>query len=178
MMKYNFIPALLILFVLSCCSTLKPESFSSSTPILDPVKFFGGHTSSAGVMEARSGKPSVRITTKTAGIYTHGILSIEQDLYPENGKQNHRSFNLKLVDAHHVEGTGSDIAGTARGELYGNYFTWRFRLKIAGKGLVQHVNMTQYMYLMPDGKTLIIRSVVRKFGMIVKQITEQFHKDD
>ncbi|MEO7264371.1 MAG: DUF3833 family protein [Ferruginibacter sp.] len=177
-MKYNLIPALLLLFVLAGCSTLKPESFTSSTPILDPVKFFGGHTHSAGVMEARSGKPSVRITTKTAGVFTNGILSIEQDLYPENENQNHRSFNLKLTDSHHVEGTGSDIAGTARGELYGNYFTWSFRLKIAGKGLVKHVNMTQYMYLIPDGKTLIIRSVVRKFGIIVKQITEPFDKDD
>jgi hypothetical protein len=32
------------------------------------------------------------------------------------------------------------------------------------------------MYLMPDGKTLIIRSVVRKFGFVVAQITEQFVK--
>ncbi len=177
-MKNIYSLTFLFLFVLTGCATLKPETFSSSAPLLDPVKFFGGHTHSAGVLEARSGRPSVRITTKTTGVYTNGILSIEQDLYPENGKQNHRSFTLKITDEHHVEGTGSDIAGTAHGALYGNYFTWSFRLKIAGKGLLQHVNMTQYMYLMPDGKTLIIRSVVRKFGMIVKEITEQFHKDD
>ncbi len=177
-MKNNYILALLVLFVLASCSTLKPENFRSSEPILDPVNFFGGHTHSAGVMEARNGKPSERITTKTTGVYANGILSIEQDLYPEKKKQNHRSFKLKLIDEHHVESTGSDISGTARGELYGNYFTWSFRLKIADKGLVQHVNMTQYMFLMPDGKTLIIRSVIRKFGIIVKEITEQFHKDD
>jgi hypothetical protein len=40
------------------------------------------------------------------------------------------------------------------------------------------VNITQHMYLMGDGKTLIIRSVFRKFGFIVTEITEQFHKDD
>lgn len=177
-MKNKCISASLVLLVLASCSTLKPENFSSSTPIIDPIKFFGGHTHSTGVLEARNGKPSDRITTKTVGVYANGILSIEQDLYPEKGSQNHRSFKLKLTDAHHVEATGSDIAGVARGELYGNYFTWSFRLKIANKGLVQHVNMTQYMYLMPDGKTLIIRSVIRKFGIIVKEITEQFHKDD
>lgn len=177
-MKNNYIPALLFLFVITGCSTLKPEHFGSSEPILDPVKFFGGHTHSVGVLEARNGRPSERITTKTTGTYANGVLSIEQDLYPEKRKQNHRSFKLKLIDEHHVESTGSDIMGIARGELYGNYFTWSFRLKIADKGLVKHVNMTQYMLLMPDGKTLIIRSVIRKFGIIVKEITEQFNKDD
>ena len=177
-MKKCYLIYFFVLFVLAGCSTLKPQNFGSNVPILDPVKFFGGHTHSAGVLEARNGKPSVRITTKTSGVYVNGVLSIEQDLYPENRKQNHRSFILKIIDEHHVESTGSDIDGVARGELYGNYFTWSFRLKIADKVLVQHVNMTQYMLLMPDGKTLIIRSVIRKFGIIVKEITEQFNKED
>ena len=178
LMKNNVIAALLSLFALAGCSSLKPESFSSTTPVIDPVKFFGGHTHSAGVIESRSGKPSERITTQTAGVFANGILSMEQDLHSEDSKPTHRNFKFKIIDAHHVEATGSDITGTAHGELYGNYFTWSFRLKVADKGLVQHVNMTQCMYLMPDGKTLIIRSIIRKFGIIVKEITEQFHKDD
>ena len=177
-MKINYHCIFLLLFVLAGCSTLKSEHFSSGAPVVDPVKFFGGHTHSTGVLEARNGKPSDRITTKTTGVYKNGILSIEQDLFSEKRKQNHRSFKIKLTDAHHLEATGSGMAGTVHGELYGNYFTWRFRLRIADKGLVQHVNMTQLMYLMPDGKTLIIRSVIRKFGIIVEEITEQFHQDD
>ncbi len=177
-MKNNVIAAFLSLFVLASCASLKPESFSSSTPLLNPVTFFGGHTHSTGVIESRSGKPSERITTQTAGVFANGILHMEQDLHSENSQPTHRTFDLKIIDAHHVDATGSDVAGTAHGELYGNYFTWSFRLKIADKGLVQHVNMTQCMYLMPDGKTLIIRSIIRKFGIIVKEITEQFHKDD
>ena len=177
-MKYNGISAFLGLFILASCSSVKPENFSNSTPILDPLVFFGGHTHSTGVLESRSGKPSERITTKTEGVYADGILSMEQDLHSENSKPTHRTFKLKIIDAHHVEATGSDVVGTAHGELYGNYFTWSFRMKVADKGLVKHVNMTQCMYLMPDGKTLIIRSIIRKFGIIVKEITEQFHKDN
>ena len=177
-MKISGISTFLTLLVLASCSSLKPESFSSTTPVLDPVKFFGGHTHSTGVIESSNGKPAERITTKTEGTYANGILSMEQDLHSEDSKPTHRNFNFKIIDAHHVEATGSDITGTAHGELYGNYFTWSFRLKVADKGLVQHANMTQCMYLMPDGKTLIIRSIIRKFGIIVKEITEQFHKDD
>ena len=177
-MKISCISALLGLVVLAGCSSLKPENFNDGTPVLDPVKFFGGHTHSTGVIESRSGKPSERITTKTEGIYANGILNMEQDLHSENSKPTHRNFKLKIIDSHHVDATGSDVEGTAHGELYGNYFTWSFRLKVADKGLVKHVNMTQCMYLMPDGKTLIIRSIIRKLGLVVAEITEQFHKDD
>jgi Protein of unknown function (DUF3833) len=177
-MKISCISALLGLVVLASCSSLKPENFGDGTPALDPVKFFGGHTHSTGVIESRSGKPSERITTKTEGVYANGILNMEQDLQSENSKPTHRNFKLTIIDAHHVDATGSDVEGIAHGELYGNYFTWSFRLKVANKGLVKHVNMTQCMYLMPDGKTLIIRSIIRKAGIIVKEITEQFHKDN
>ncbi len=117
-MKNICISTILVLFVLASCSTLKPESFGNSTPILDPVKFFGGHSHSSGVLETRKGKPSERITTKTAGVFANGVLTIDQDLHPEKEKPNHRTFTLKLTDAHHVEGTGSFIGGTARGILY------------------------------------------------------------
>ncbi len=177
-MNIKNVCALLSLLVLTSCASLKPESFIDGNPKLDPVEFFGGKTQSTGVLESRSGGPSKRITTKTSGTYADGILSMDQDLYQEGRKPSHRTFKLKLTDAHHVDATGSDVSGTAHGVLYGNYFTWRFRMRIADKGLVQHVNMTQYMYLMPDGKTLIIRSIIRKFGIIVKEITEQFHKEE
>jgi hypothetical protein len=176
-MKTTYIPTLFILFVLTSCSSLKPKDFSSNVPVLDLVKFFSGHTHSAGVMEDRNGKPSEGILTKTTGVYTNGVLSVEQELYFGKEKKSHRSFKMSAIDPHHLESTGSDIATKASGELYGNYFTWSYRSKIADKGLIQNVNMTQYMTLMPDG-TLIVRSVIRKFGIIVIQITEQFHKDD
>lgn len=156
---------------------MKPVAFKNAEPRLDPVKFFGGTTHSSGVMENHSGKPITKITTETKGTYTNGALNIEQDLYPEGGKKNHRSWMLHQVDEHHVDATANDIVGTAHGLLYGNYFTWTFRLKLADRKLIKHVSMSQTMYLMPGGNTMIIRSVIRKFGIIVQEITEEFRKD-
>ncbi|MDB5271061.1 MAG: hypothetical protein JWP58_4101 [Hymenobacter sp.] len=177
-MKNNALAACLSFFALVGCSSLKPESFSSTTSTTDPITFFGGHTHSTGVIESPSGQPAERITTQTAGVLANGTLRMEQDLHSEDSKPTHRTFTFNIIDAHHVDATGSDIAGTAHGKLYGNYFTWSFRLKVADKGPIHRVSMTQHMYLMPDGKTLIIRSIIRKFGITVKEITEQFHKDD
>jgi hypothetical protein len=168
--------AIICLFVISC-SSLKPIAFINSEPKLDPVKFFGGNTHSSGVMESRSGKPSTPITTETHGTVKDGSLNIEQDLFPKGGKTNHRSWKLKQVDEHHVDATANDISGTAHGLLYGNYFSWTFRLKVSDRNLIKHVRMSQNMYLMPGGQTLIIRSIIRKFGIIVQEITEEFRKD-
>lgn len=175
-MKTNLLLLLSLFFLLTGCASLKPIAFQNNQQKLDPVGFFGGHTKSYGVLEARNGKPSTQITTETQGTVKDGKVYIEQDLYPGNGKKNHRSWQLKQIDKHHVEATANDIDGTARGELYGNYFTWTFRLKLIDRSFIKHVLMSQYMYLMPDGETLIIRSVIRKFGIIITEITEQFKK--
>ena len=167
-------------FCFSClafsCKSLKSAHFESSRPLLKPENFFVGHTKSYGVVETHGGKPSAQINTETHGTLKDGIIYIEQDLMTEGKKKNHRSWKMHQIDAHHVEATANDIVGTARGELYGNYFTWTFTLKLSPHNPIKRVRMTQTMYLQPDGRTLIIRSVLRKFGIIVAQITESFEK--
>ncbi len=155
---------------------MKPAAFEKGNTKLDPLKFFVGPTHSSGVLENHGGKPTARITTETEGILKDDVLSIEQDLYPEGGKKNHRSWKLRQIDEHHVDATANDIVGTAHGLLYGNEFSWSFRLKLADRKFIKHVSMSQNMYLMPDGQTMIIRSVIRKFGIVVAQITEEFRK--
>ena len=164
-------------FFVSGCAGIKPATFENSTPKLDPVKFFVGHTHSSGVIENRGGKPTIRITTTTAGVLKDGIIYIEQDLYPEGGKINHRSWQLRQINKHHVDATANDIHGVAHGLLYGDAFSWTFRHTFSERKIIKHARMSQNMYLMPDGQTLIIRSVFRKFGIVVAQITEQFTKD-
>jgi len=157
------------------CSSLKPQHFEPSRPELTPENFFVGHTKSSGVIETHGGKPSAQTITETYGTMKNDTIYIEQDLTTE-GKKNHRSWKMYQTDAHHVSATASDIAGIAHGQLYGNYFTWTFTLKLSSHGLVRRVRMTQEMYLQPGGQTMIIRSVLRKFGIIVAQITEEFQK--
>lgn len=166
-----------ILFYVSGCASMKPADFKKGNPKSDPVKFFIGKTISDGVIEKHGGKPTARIKTETEGTLKNGLISIEQNLYPEGKKKNHRSWQLRQIDEHHVDATANDIDGTAHGLLYGNNFSWTFRLKLPQRKFIKHLRMSQNMYLMPDGNTMIIRSVLRKFGFAVVQITETFQKD-
>lgn len=172
----QFIFLLGISFYLTGCASMKPADFEKGNSTAVPIQFFIGKTTSDGVVENRAGKPITRIKTETVGTVIDSIIQIEQDLYPEGGKKNHRSWQLRQIDEHHVDATANDIDGTAHGLLYGNNFSWAFRLKLTERKFIKHLRMSQNMYLMPDGNSMIIRSVLRKFGIVVVQITEEFQK--
>lgn len=167
----------LLSFLIFGCSSTKFVSNTNAEKNIKPVKFFIGKTQSTGVIENRVGKPTTNITTETIGVFKDSILYIEQDLFPEGGKKNHRSWQIKLLNDTQVEATANDIDGKAVGTLKGNHFSWTFRLKLSNRKFIKHARMTQYYYLMPDGKTMIIRSIIRKFSFTVAQITEQFQKN-
>jgi len=166
-----------MLFYISGCASMKPADFEKGYTNSDPVKFFIGKTHSDGVVENSEGKPTIRIKTETIGVLNNSLIKIQQDLFTDGGKKNHRSWQLRQVDEHHVDATANDIDGTAHGLLYGNNFSWTFRLKLPQRKFIKHLRMSQNMYLMPNGNTMIIRSVLRKFGFIVVQITETFQKN-
>jgi hypothetical protein len=176
-MHVRFVFALLSVVLLASCATMRPADFADGGPRLAPETFFVGRTRSFGVVEARSGRPWKRITTQTTGVMKAGVLYIEQDLQSEDSKPSHRSWQIRTVDAHHADATANDIAGTAHGTYYGNTLMWSFTLKRKPGNPLQNVRMSQAMYLAPDGQTLIIRSIIRKFGIIVAEVTEQFRKE-
>ena len=174
--RYHLIFFLLFAAAIGCTSTKPLSAAAGGNSSLDPVAFFIGRTKSEGVVENKIGNPTARITTETNGVLKDGVLFIEQDLFTEGGVKNHRSWTLRQTDAQHMEAVANDIEGTAKGVLNGNHFSWKFRRKLPNRKFIRHVQMSQNMYLMPDGQTMIVRSVLRKFSIVVAQITEQFRK--
>ncbi len=161
------------------CASMKPSAFATGGENIryTPVDFFTGTSQSSGVMENRKGSPSARITTKITGSWRDSVLYLEQDLNLEGKAPNHRSWKLIKTGEHTYEATATGIRDVAKGEMYGPYFTWRFPLQIAQKGLVRHVWMRQHMYVQPGGRLMTIRSILSKAGIRVAQITEVFRKE-
>ena len=147
---------------------------ADSHPIFDPMRFYEGHTRSWGVFENGKGEPTERIVTETRGRLVGGELRMEQDLFMGSKPRQHRSWRMRRIDAHHFEATANDMVGTAHGEAWGNMFTWSFTLALKPGNPLFNVAMTQHMYLQPDGKTMINRDRVTKFGIFVAGVTEEF----
>lgn len=162
-----------------------PESRANETaasykpdgaPNFDPLVFFTGRTESWGVFEDRGGAPTQTIRTVTVGRAVRGALHLEQDLFFSKNPSQHRSWDLRRVDARHFEATATDIVGVARGEVHGNLFTWTFTVATKPGNPIYNVEMTQRMYLQPGGRTMINRDTIRKFGIILAGVTEEFQK--
>jgi hypothetical protein len=52
-----------------------------------------------------------------------------------------------------------------------------FTLDLAPGNPLLHLRMSQWMYLLPDGRTMLNRATLTKAGVIVAEVTEQFRKD-
>jgi hypothetical protein len=155
---------------------MKVSDFQPRQPDFQPTKFFTGRTSSFGVMENRGGTPREVVRTETTGQWEGDTLRLEQDLNVGASKLQHRSWRIRKLDAHHYEATANDIAGRVQGEAYGNVFHWSFTLVLSPGNPFANVRVSQWMYLQPDGKTMVNHSTIRKFGIVVAQVTEQFRQ--
>ncbi len=168
--------AVLALAVAGCASH-PLETFKDGQPVFQPEKFFAGRTHSWGVFETRGGDPTRILYTKTEGRWDGSILHFEQDLIFPKGKTTHRSWLIRRLDAQHYSATGTGIVGTAHGVVSGNAFHLDFTLDALPGNPLGHLHMSQWMYLQPDGVSMVNRDTLTKAGVIVTEITELFHKD-
>jgi hypothetical protein len=166
-----------LLITLFGCAGKPITAFESGRPLFAPEKFFAGRTHSWGVFETRDGKPTSVLKTTTEGRLPADGLHFEQDLVFESGKKSHRSWLVQRLDEHHYSATGTGIVGVARGTAYGNVFHLEFTLDVFPGKPLGHLQMSQWMFLQPDGVTMINRDTLSKGGLVVAHITEQFQKD-
>jgi len=163
---------------LSGCAGEPIESFRGGVPKLEPERYFAGRTHSWGIVETASGQPKEVLHTQTEGRWDGSSLHFEQDIEFEHGKSEHRSWLIRRVDEHHYLATGTGIIGTAKGRAYGAVFHLDFTLDALPGNALGHVHMSQWMYLQEDGVTLVNRDTLTKAGVILVEITEEFHKDN
>jgi hypothetical protein len=157
---------------------MQPADFATGRPVFDPMEFFTGHTKSAGVLENRRGTPTQHVTTETRGVREGDMLRLEQSLRFSDGRKQDRSWRIRKLDAHHFTATANDVVGTIEGEAYGNVFHWSFTLALSPGDPFGNVRMSQWMYLQPDGRTMLNHSTIRKGGLVLAQVSEQFRRQN
>ncbi len=172
-----FLAVALIAMALGGCASRPTASFANGKPEFDPGKFFLGRTHSWGIVDSPGGWPKEIITTRTEGHWEADAFHFEQDIAFEKREGQHRSWLIRRVDAHHFTATGTGIVGEARGEAYGNVFHLEFTMALGSGNPLLHVHMSQWMFLQPDGRTMINSDTITKAGVIVARITEQFVKE-
>ena len=167
-----------VLGLLAGCSHMQTRDFSGVAPQFDPITFYTGHTQSFGVFEDRTGaNPTRWFTTDCLGHREKdGALILDQTFTYRDGSTQQRHWRIQRLDAHRYEATANDVVGTGHGEAYGNTFHWEYTVALKPGNPLFNVRLEQWMYLQPDGRTMLNRGTVSKLGITVAQIAEEFRK--
>ena len=165
---------LALLLLAGCSRALTPADFAGTAPAFDPLAFFTGHVTSWGVVEDRGGAPTGWLTTDCVGtVEPDGSLRMTQHIAFRDGTGQTRTWHLRRTAPGHYVATANDMVGEAKGAAAGRAFRWSFVIATHPGDPLADVGFTQWMYAMPDG-SVVIRTVVRKLGIVLAEVTEQF----
>jgi hypothetical protein len=157
-----------------CAKVLPPSAFEGGTPAMRPEIFFAGRTRSTGVLENRSGAPTRRFHVEGSGqALPDGSFQLVQRITFGHDAPTSRTWILRRLDAHHYTASLTDASGPVRAEAYGNLFHLRYPMKTPFEG-----EMEQWLYLQPDGRTVVNEATVSIFGVIVAHLSERITHED
>ena len=94
-------------------------------------------------------------------------IRLEQDIRFSDGRSEHRTWRLHRIDLHRFQAQVSDSRRPFEAEAHGPVFHFAYRLK-----MTPGATLEQWLYLQPDGRTLINQGVVRIIGVVVARLSE------
>ena len=161
-------------FLLSACApVLPPSAFEGARPEFRPEAVFAGATTSSGVLENAAGAPTrILHVTGTGVVQPDGTLRLDQAITFDDDPPTHRTWLLRRLDAHHYAGTLTDASGPVRAEAYGPLFHLRYPMRHPFAA-----TMEQWLYLQPDGRTVVNEATVRLLGLVVARISERITRE-
>ena len=156
-----------------CDRVLSPASFAGGTPEMRPETFFAGRTTSSGVVEDRAGAPTQHLRVAGSGLaLPDGSFHLVQSITVNQEAPQSRTWVLHRVNAHNYTATLTGASGLVEGQAYGNLFHLRYAMKRPFGG-----EMEQWLYLQPDGRTVVNVATIRVFGFVVAHISERITRD-
>jgi len=134
-----------------------------------PEDFFAGATTSSGILSNRAGSPTQRFSVEGSGLaLPDGSFRLDQAVTFDHAAPEMRTWVMRRLDSHHYKATLTDASGAVEGETYGNLFHVLYPMRTPFGG-----QMEQWLYLQPDGRTVMNEATVRLFGVVVAHLSER-----
>lgn len=164
-------------FMLSGCSSYETRDYADVKPALDIRHYLNGPLTAKGILYDYSGKADLMFHVKMKGSWKGNEGTLEEHFTYSDGRTEARTWTITFTDDHHFTATAGDVEGKAIGTQHGNTVNMRYTLNAKrASGDTITLSMDDWMYLL-DGKTLINRTKMRKFGLTVGELVITFEKD-
>lgn len=162
-----------LVVAVGCVRPRDLAKFDGARPTMRPETFFAGTTTGWGVIQTRDGRPSRPFEVSSEGTTQRdGHFRLSQTVRFADGKVDRRVWVMTRIDATHYRASLSDARGPVRAEVHGNVFHLEYPLRRRG------VVMEQWLYLLPDGKTVLNTGTIRALGIPVARLSERISRED
>jgi len=168
------LPAALILA--ACAGGPQPADRAGETPSMLLEEVLTGRTYAYAVFE-RGGVLDRRFWVEAVGDWDGEALTLEEYFLYDDGRTDARTWTFRKTSETTYVGTAGDVIGQADVQVYGDaaYFEYRVDLELEDGSTVE-VNFQDRLYRVSED-TIINRATVKKFGLVVGQVTVVFFKD-
>ncbi|MDQ2667871.1 MAG: DUF3833 domain-containing protein [Gemmatimonadota bacterium] len=149
-----------------CLPSLAARPAITPSPTFDPVAFFSGHTHGDGTLEVRFGKG--RHLSVEGNGYTNadGSFQLDQSITYDDSTKETRRWVMRRRDATSWTATLSDAQGDVAAETDGNLFHLKYQIRSP------KVYMEQWLYLQPDGRSVLNLAQVTVLGVPYAHLSE------
>ena len=166
---YRFLGVLLLLPVLSACTSVTVQDYAGNTPQLVPEEFFDGRLTAHGVLKNRAGKVIRSFNVEINAYWQDGVGTLEEDFLFDDGEVDRRVWTLTPNGPGRYTGTAGDVVGGGTVTVAGNSMFLDYVLRIPYNGDTLDIRVDDRMYLVhPD--ILMNESRMIKFGFEVGEI--------
>ena len=158
---------------LTGCASPSIDDYAKEKPVLDLRSYFNGKVDAWGVFTDRNGQVVKRFTVEMTCTWQGDQGVLDEDFVYSDGTRDKRIWRLTHLGDGRYEGSAGDVVGTATGQTRGNTFRWGYTLALPVNGMVLHVNMDDWMYLMND-RVMLNKARMSKWGVHLGDVTLSF----
>jgi hypothetical protein len=173
-----FFVALFALILSGCSVSIDGKNYQTQQPAFELEAFFDGNVTAWGIVQNRSGEIVQRFVVNIDGSIENGNLILDETFeYGLGDGPTKRIWTLvKNADGTYT-GSAGDIAGKATGTSYGNAFNFVYEMDLDVDGSTYRVNFDDWFWAFDD-KTMMNRSYIKKFGLVMAEVTIFMQKQD
>jgi len=152
--------------------------YKETEPRLVLEDYFSGKSIAHGVFQDRFGKVRRRFTVDIDGTWDEKAqqLTLIEDFVYDDAQTERRIWTLNKTGENTFTGTADGVVGMAEGEVSGNAFHWHYIFDLPYNGSTLRVKFDDWMFLMPDGKTLFNKASIYKYGFRLGDVYIFFEK--
>lgn len=160
------------LWMLTGCSvSVDGSNYKQVSPAFDIKQFFDGDVRAWGIVQDRSGEVVQRFVVDIEGRMDNGVLILDESFtYGVGDGPASRTWRITENADGSFTGQAGDIAGPATGTAYGNAFNFHYEMELPVDATTYRVTFDDWFWAFDD-TTMMNRSYIRKFGLVMAEVT-------